>query len=434
MKRLLRAAGVTMLRQLLVMACQLGTVVMVARALGPAGNGAWAAIMLLPGLLATLLNPGVAPAIIYFIAGRHLGAAQLRAVLRRLALLLSIAGLLLGGLLVWLAGDWLFADEPRPLLLAALLLFPLQLVQSWHIALLQGAQRFRTMNLLLLMPAVLSLLLVTAWFLDGRHALAALLAISLLVAVSGTLAALLLARRVQTPAVATPLAPTPTRAVLDYGLRSHAGNLVAYLNYRADFYVVLALTGPVATGLYALAVQLAEKLFVVSQSAAAVLLPTLAAMRDQPARRLELVAFSARWSFLLTALASMVLVLLVWQFGTALFGDGYAAVPGVLLLLVAGVAATGYSRVLANDIAAQGRPGLNAWTGLAAALANLLLALWLVPAQGIAGAALASTMAYLLNSVLKVWTFCFLNRCSPRLLLSLAPERAWLAARRQAAP
>lgn len=422
----------TLARQLTGLALQLVATVIVARTLGPEGNGLFAALMLLPGLLAVMLNPGVPASIVYFLAGRRIALLDLWAVLYPLALVISVCGLLVGCALVFAAGRWLFGDEPRSLLLLGLLFFPLQLVQSWHVAVLQGARRFRAMNAVLVVGPVFSLVFVVAWKLFGTQQVGTLLGVTLMASALTTVGAILAARRISE--VGNPAGNSKevgTSQILHYGLRNHAGNVAGYLNYRADMYVVLAMTGPAATGIYALSVQLAEKLFVISQAASAVLLPTFVEMNGQRSDRILLVAVSARWSLLFTAIAAAGLMVCVSLAFHLLFGEGYAGLPEVLLLLSFGATATGYSRVVANDIAAQGRPEFNAWTGVTAAGCNMLLALLLVPRHGIEGAAVASSIAFVLDAILKVMSFCYINKCNIGALVNLGPERSWLAAHRR---
>ena len=76
------------------------------------------------------------------------------------------------------------------------------------------------------------------------------------------------------------------RPALGYGVKAHLGNLVAFLNYRMDIFLVNLFVGPGGAGLYSIAVRLVEQLWMISRAVSTVLLPRLSAMMgDDTGRR-----------------------------------------------------------------------------------------------------------------------------------------------------
>jgi len=57
------------------------------------------------------------------------------------------------------------------------------------------------------------------------------------------------------------------------------------------------------------------------------------------------------------------------------------------------------SRVLANDIAARGRPELNIWTAIITFIVNIVGNVLLIPEYGIKGAAIATTLSYIATTI-----------------------------------
>ena len=93
---------------------------------------------------------------------------------------------------------------------------------------------------------------------------------------------------------------------------------------------------------------------------------------------------------LLMLIAEFVIVLL--------YGEDFRPAGAVIVWLVPGIVALGHSRILANYIAGQGRPGINAARGCAALVVNIAANLVLIPVYGIIGAAVATTISYSLSA------------------------------------
>jgi O-antigen/teichoic acid export membrane protein len=69
------------------------------------------------------------------------------------------------------------------------------------------------------------------------------------------------------------------------------------------------------------------------------------------------------------------------------------AVYPLQVLLIGNVFISGW-RILANDIAARGKPMINTYTIGSSLLANILLNVFWIPRYGIAGAAYATSVSY----------------------------------------
>jgi Na+-driven multidrug efflux pump len=63
------------------------------------------------------------------------------------------------------------------------------------------------------------------------------------------------------------------------------------------------------------------------------------------------------------------------------------------------------SRILANAIAAKGSPQINMYTSAFVMILNIILNIILIPKYGLLGAAVATSIAYSINTILRVWLF-----------------------------
>ncbi len=409
LSRLVFNTGSTLIRQFAAVLLGLALMTLLARGLGPRGNGIYAMVILYSGLLATFLNLGIAPANVYFIGRGTVTVRTARHSSLRLWAVLSTAGVSLAAIALIGWGEYLFPGIPEAALWVGVCLFPVQLLQLLLVSLLQGKQDFRHFNLAVVMPAVVTLLaaIIGVWILQGG-VIAALLAFAL-----GQLSGLLLAGG----AVRTHLEgkePSESdhdyiRKAIGYGWKVHLSNILAFVNYRVDIYLVNFFLNPAATGIYVIAVQFAERLWMLSQSVSIVLLPRLSELHDDEANRRALTPLASRWTMVLSLIAAFVLGLIALPLITWLFGEQYILAASALLWLLPGIVMGSFSRVLSNDIAARGCPEMNMYVSLLSVLVNVAANLILMPAMGMNGAALATTLSYTVNAIAKLWVYARLS-------------------------
>ena len=215
--------------------------------------------------------------------------------------------------------------------------------------------------------------------------------------------------------------PKRPAEIVSFALPAFAGNLVQFLNYRLDLFLVNAFLGIGAVGLYALAVSVAQLTWLLPQAAAAVLLPHVAADVDGTAGNAARSARVARLTFLVSAVGTAIMAiggptLVPFVYGTAFIGS-----LEPFLWLLPGVAGYSLYTILAAHIAGTGRPRLTFAIASVAFAVTLILDLALIPRIGIRGAAMASSASYLTSMVLGSIAFIRLTGLSPRLLF--IPQR-----------
>jgi O-antigen/teichoic acid export membrane protein len=181
--------------------------------------------------------------------------------------------------------------------------------------------------------------------------------------------------------------------------------MLAFINYKADVLLVNFFLGPGVVGIYVIAVALAEKLWLMSQAASTVLLPRLAELSADDAKRKELTPFITRWVLLLTLIAALILALVAHWLVMWIFGSDYLGSLVPLWILLPGMVFLAGTRVLANDIAARGRPDVNTYGSIIVVTINVLGNLLLIPPLGLAGAAVATTLAYSVDLIVRVWVY-----------------------------
>jgi O-antigen/teichoic acid export membrane protein len=193
---------------------------------------------------------------------------------------------------------------------------------------------------------------------------------------------------------------TGIRDVVGYARPMYVGNLVQFLNYRLDVFLVAAFAGLRELGLYALAVTLGQLLWIVSNSAAGVLFPRVASASPDVAAREA--ARLARIALLIGVVGAVCLAVVASPFIDIVYGPAYAGSVPPLLALLPGVVALMAASVLASYIAGLGQLRINLIVSIVGLCATVPLDLLLIPRIGAIGAALASTVSYSLSTVVTV--------------------------------
>ena len=406
--RLLHQSIQSLCVQLAVLAFALVNSAVIARWLGPEGKGQLSLAMLFVSILALLLGGGLNAAITYFAGSRRATIADLSGNSIGFGLLASAVGVAAAAML---QGAGLFErvlpGVPGWLLGLAILSLPLALPGGYLSGLLLGVQRIGSVNAVNLAQGAASTLLLTALVvgLDGGVGAAAA---ALITAAAGALVALgVLVRR-----LGGSLRPRLQREVLQpmlsYAMRANLGNVLQFFNYRLDVFVVNYLLGAEQVGIYGVAVSLAELLWQWPQAVSFALFPRATA--SDPEQMNRLTPRVLRWTLLVTLLGAIGLALVGALVIRFVFGERFAGAYGPMLILLPGVVLLGGGKVLGSDIAGRGHPGLNSLNSAAALVVTLAGNVALVPRFGIAGAALASSIAYALNFLLAVAFFLRVRR------------------------
>jgi O-antigen/teichoic acid export membrane protein len=211
------------------------------------------------------------------------------------------------------------------------------------------------------------------------------------------------------------------RQSLGYGWKASLSNIISFINYRVDVYVVNLYLNPAALGVYALAVRIAEQLGQLSGAVSAVLLPRVSELHADENRQRAITPIAARWTLYLTG-AMALGVLVIGRLVINILGADYSDSFSALVVLLPGIVSLALSRVLANDIAARGRPDLNIYTSLITIMVEVPSIFFLIQPFGVVGAAMASTMAYSAQAITSLVFYARLSKND--WWLSVVPNRS----------
>ncbi len=378
--------------------------IVTARALGPEGRGEYNLYVLAITLATTLLSFGISGSNTYFIASKQYNERQLFYASSFLAILLGILSLLLIVILNQLG--WLSLILPfkkfNMTIVLSLCVIPIAFFNVFAQGILVGQQKIMLNNYLNVgIQGLLAVAFAALYFLDALDVTATVsfyalsqVALCILIVWTSWPAGL--------PTFAWSLGSHGYRRLLKFSSTLHLGNLTQFFNYRLDAYIVNYFLGTAAVGQYGISATLAETLWLISNSMATVLLPTLSSKHAQSK---EIAVKAAVATFCLSLLGGIVAFFLGPLLIPILFGRQFADAILPFQILIPGIVVLSISNVLATYVTGIGKPGINAAIAFVSFLFTLFFDILLIPQYGIPGAATASTISYAVTTVLTIFYF-----------------------------
>jgi O-antigen/teichoic acid export membrane protein len=369
-----------------------------ARLIGPAGRGQIALCMMVISIGATVAGlGGEVPIMIWAASERKRLDQWLPAVLFwGLVGCIAFSG-------AWAALYWrwhpAFLHGITPAL-AFLILFvvPATVLFQFLLSLLTGLERFRERAVVTLVSQVLEFsAVVLLVLLIARKAEMAVLG-NLLGLLAAACVGSILLRESLRSAGKLASATHKLRASLSLGMRGVSSSLAMFATYRLDVFVVNYFLNPAEVGFYVLGVVISESLWQVPQAVAVTLSPRTA--RTARGGSAEFTCFVTRQVFLLACVVGLVMAIASPWLLPLIFGVRFAPSVAVIWWILPGTVAFAVAKVMAADLTARGKPEYNSMIAVLSAILTVLLDFALIPRMGIRGAALASSITYLVQAFL----------------------------------
>jgi O-antigen/teichoic acid export membrane protein len=408
----------------------LGIEVCYARLLGPAGRGQISLCMMAIAM-GTLIGGlgGEIPIVVWTADSKQKPQEWLPAVVFWGAVG-SLAAVFLWTFIYWLWHPVFLRGITPQLAALVIAAIPVSIFFSYLVAILTGLERFRLRAGIALAYQAMELaaiVILIAWF--GRSAA---------VAVTGILTGLLIGIAITAASLKEPLrgcgnlarARKKLGSALRLGLRGQLGDLATFFNYRLDVFIVNYFLGPAQVGIYTIGVIVSESIWQIPQAAAVALFPRTARTIDCGAA--EFTCLVSRQVLLLALLLGVAMAISSPILIPLLFGARFNPAVAVIWWILPGTIALSLGKVMSADLAAREKPEYSSIFAFVSLVVTIILDFALIPRMGIQGAALASSIAYFVDSallavalkhVLKVTWKSFLL---PTASEFVAYQRAWL--------
>ncbi|SEM65667.1 Membrane protein involved in the export of O-antigen and teichoic acid [Mesobacillus persicus] len=379
-------------------------IVIIARVLGGELQGQYALIITFPTLLVTFINFGLNTSTVYYVSKGEIDPREAFVNNFIIGIILGFVGVAAGASFIYLYGGLAFPNVPFKALYLILLVVPVMVLNSLFQTIFQGIQDFKIFNTILVITQVTNLLLVIVLIvLLDFELIGALMAFTF-----GHLATLIFIlaffiNKYKIPLTSIRLNFSYIKKSFRYGFKSYLSNLVTFLNYRINIYILGFFVNPLAVGVYFTALNLGEKLSVFTQSISTVLLPRIASMATKEERN-KLTSIVSRFTLIFMILFA-VFVFLIIDFITPILGNDYIETPFLLKILLPGISLLAVEKILSNDIAARGKPEVNMYVSIFNVITSTALNIMLIPEFKAVGAAIATSISYSLSFLIKAFLF-----------------------------
>jgi O-antigen/teichoic acid export membrane protein len=388
--------------------------VMTARALNPSGRGTYGLVIALSWIAAALGHFSIEQANVL----RWQRGDDRRAIAST-SFLLGLAGGSIAALGLWLAvtafGAGSFSSHDRWLIALILPTVPLNILGGYLVGLHVLADRLGRVNVIRLLTATCQAVALAVLWAVGELDVTTALVVWVVALALGPVVLLFPGLSIRPWFLSRALAVSLLRT----GLKYHLGMAALFLLRRVDTVMLNAQVSRRDVGLYVVAVLLAELIFLPSESIAQVILP-----RQVSGSLEDAAAYTARVARLNTIVglvAALGLAALSPLLIRVAYGADYVGSIVPLLVLLPGVVTVGLTRPITAILVRLDRPFVVSFICIGALLVNVGLNLALIPALGVVGASLASSIAYAAQAV--AYTY-WLLRATPLRLAELRPTRA----------
>ncbi len=398
LKKITKNAGMTFINKLIFIILGMVSSVFLARLLGPEKRGVYAMVVMLPSTLSLIFAIGIPSSNVYHVAKKK----KIKEIIKFNNLLGSILifiGIMFGVLIVLYFSKVLFPGIPKKLLLFGLLSYPLFLINSFMLSLFLGLQEISIYNRINLYQKIFStvLIVVASYFWGIMGAIASLNLTSLFLFVQCKARLRRLNVNIENSK------DLDKKEFIKYGLKSYFSDIVAFLNYKVDIFFINFFLNPASTGIYVVAVSLAEKIWIVTSSVSLVTYPKLAEISDDEIEHTNLTILTAKWVFYLTLIIVLFLGFTSKYIINILYGVDYSQVTLPFILLLPGICLGSMSKIISNSFASLGKPEINLYMGILVLLLNVSLNIILIPKYGLIGGAIATSFSYSTVTVSKLY-------------------------------
>jgi O-antigen/teichoic acid export membrane protein len=405
-------------RDVAVTAVRFVATVYIARRLGPAAMGVWLVLTMIPSYAEAFARLKADLAAIYFVGAERYDAGRVALGLNVIAVVTGTAVIGIG----WLGQDLIFehllksAPGTRPLILVMLACVPLHfLYLNYGYLLLQREDVSGYNRMTVLREGTAAVLPVILLAISDAGVTAVV--VPFLVAVAGATAyGMVRVHRV------VPLTARLDLAMLArlcrYSAALYAAGLVSQLNVYLSATLVALYLSPAQVAFFRLAQDKAQLLNRLPAAVNTLLYARIAVSGTAAAPATSARAF--RMLAVVLAAAAGVGALAIQPVVRGLYGYQYAPIVGVFLVLLPGVAAAAAAGALVQYFMGTGRPWAVVYPSLAALVAQAVLGPLVIPASGPIGAAVVTSLAFVVTAVVTIYEFRVMTRAS---VSALVPGR-----------
>lgn len=351
-------------------------------------------------LFVLFLGLSLNAAFVYFVSGRKIALEKLAgAGIIVLAAGTAIVSLILVTVSVFFHDSFLFPNGYSSFFYIFYIIaaFFLATFNGLISSIFQGRSLFRVINFVTLFNSIFNILVFGSAFLynhyyPGTITIKGVFSITLLVLLlNGLLWMYLYLRYIRVKPSFRFIYGTDIKPLLTFAGIGHLSVIINFLNYRLDIWIVEHYRGVTELGYYTQAVALAQMFWYISNPIVNVLSPHL--IENQGNSYSQFSFFSKLNSTLVFILIMIALVIADWII-PFVYGQDFENSILPFKLLLPGIFFSCIGKIFSVYIYAQNKVIYNLYATIAGAVVTIALDFILIPAYGIIGASIATTVAY----------------------------------------
>lgn len=184
------------------------------------------------------------------------------------------------------------------------------------------------------------------------------------------------------------------RETFRFGSYVQVAGILQLFNYRLSYYIIEKFFDRATLGIFSIGVQISESVWIISKSIALVQYSRISNSKDD-AYNVRITLDFIKFTSVFTILMLLVLMLLPDELYVFIFRNDFRNVGQVILSLAPGIFAVAISLMFSHYFSGSGKPWHNTVSSGIGLIFTVLIGFTLIPAMGIIGAGITSSLAYL---------------------------------------
>lgn len=206
-----------------------------------------------------------------------------------------------------------------------------------------------------------------------------------------------------------------------YGLKNQVTNIIQLTNYRLSIFIINSYLPLSQVGIYTNSLALGETMWQIPGSIATVIYPMTASAENKLSIK-DFINKVTRVTLYLVIFCSIVLVFISKPLVVLLLGKDFIETAYALILLLPGISIFSVSKIISNYLAGIGEVMKNTIASSISCIATIILNLTLIPTIGIRGAAIATSISYVIFTTVVLFYYLRITKSKLSDILILKKE------------
>lgn len=378
------------------------TSIVISRVLGPSNRGVYILLFTVNAMIINFGNFGIDFTNVYMLSKRKRSLNEVHSN----SIIFSLFITTFVFFLYWITKDYLHSTilkgvNPLLTLVAIILVLP-SLYGKYWMSMMSGLKKFVFLSKFQITMSIIGTIATLVVLLVFKLGIEGLVGWWVVSSIIVTIARIFIINR--TDKIKVRFDKKLFKEILWFGFKGHVGNIAYHIYNRVDYFIVNFFTGATGVGYYSLSASLAEKTWFLPGPLAGTAQPRIGERSKQ--QSVKLVAKVSRHSILLALTVGIPLLIIVPWVIPLLYGKEYIPTVIPLLILIPGTVFVLVDQVISSYFTYQrGKPQIPSIVALVSLIIYIPFSIIMISRMGIIGAAITSTVTYMLASLIMLFLF-----------------------------